>query len=146
MPHFEAFADSVAQLNHWCFPRAVLSYQRAILEQGVFQVVCPLRGGTRTARRCLIVNNSPLGLGDMIIAYYLPEQPALWVCSGGVKDGFPITEAYLADSDEVIWSLDRNHLERNEVVRQHIRRLEALPPPAAPQGLLELIEKKETLL
>lgn len=135
LPHYHAMLASLTALNEWTCPRAVLRYQAAIVQQGEFQLDSPWTGNAAAASRCVIANNSPVGMGDIVIAYYVPTQPALWVCSGGVKDGFPLTEVYLPVADEIIWSSGPEQVVRNAVVREELRSLTATLEASVPEPL-----------
>lgn len=125
MVHAESFTRSLAALNAFVYPRAVLRYQREILQHGSFAVACPRTGEPLVPTVCHVANNGDPAHGTLGIAYRLDCEPAIWLLAGSIKDGFPLTEAYLPAEDVSLWCLgDAYHVE-NAAWRARLKTLEA---------------------
>ena len=125
MIHAEPFAKSLAALNAFVFHRALLRYQQEIVERGCFSVISPWTGERLTPTVCHVVNNGDPAHGNLGIAYRLACEPAVWLLAGSIKDGFPITEAYLPADDASLWSLGEAYAEENRPWKARLQGLEA---------------------
>lgn len=143
MPHRDHFLAALTELNSTRFPRAVLAYQHSILTTGSFALPCPWTGVIVPARACYLANASPLGFGDLIIAYRLACHRPVWLLAGGVKDGYPLFEALVADGSAPLWSRQPGSRQDLASLRQHLTELE----DSAPQALAALeVDAPATLL
>lgn len=107
-------------LNAFLAPRAVRRYQRDILQDGRFSLPSPWTGEAIEPVDCLIANKSPLGFGDLVIAYRFRCRGTLWLVSGIVKDGFPIHEVYCPELGESLWELQPGLAAQNDIIRAQL--------------------------
>jgi hypothetical protein len=121
----EQFVQSVSLLNETVFHRAVFAYQRDIIEHGVFSVVSPWTGDSLVPERCHIANNGDPAHGNIGIAYRLDGSHPIWLLAGSVKDGFPITEAFLPTQGTSLWSLSDAYCEENQRWKTLLQGVEA---------------------
>lgn len=103
--HLGAFLARLDALNDTVAPRLSRSYQVEILQKGRFELVSPWTGAALAPVDCYIANNSPLGFGDLVIAYRFQCVSTFWLITGIVKDGFPINEVFLPETGDVLWEL-----------------------------------------
>ena len=114
MDYAEQFFESLCALNEFVFHRAVLRYQREIIEQGNFPLVSPWTGERLLPAACHIANNGDPAHGNLGIAYRFNCKHSLWLLASSIKDGFPITEAYSASLDASLWALGESHVQQNK--------------------------------
>jgi hypothetical protein len=113
LPFTEQFVQSVSLLNETVFHRAVFGYQRDIIEHGAFSVVSPWTGDSLVPELCHIANNGDPAHGNIGIAYRLNGSHPIWLLASSVKDGFPITEAFLPTQGTSLWSLSDAYCAEN---------------------------------
>ncbi|QIB66327.1 hypothetical protein [Kineobactrum salinum] len=143
MIHRESFLAALAGLDSRRFARAVPAYQHSILTTASFSLPCPWTGAAVTAGACYLGNISPLGFGDLVVAYRLACRQPIWLLAGSVKDGYPLLEAFVPGSGERLWCRGPDYSEQLAPLRQQLTALEhsaadalAQPPPGPPTLLL----------
>jgi len=144
MTHAGQFRRSLEALNGFVFPRALLRYQQQVLDQGHFSLVCPWTGTVRIPTVCHISNNGDPAHGNIGIAYRVAGAQPLWLLAGSIKDGFPLTEAYLPTQNASVWSLGEAWQRENGPWRARLQALEARldadsPPDVRPQAAVALL-------
>lgn len=87
--NWAAFRASIDALNTYSKPLVLRKYQSDILRAGSFVVTSPASG------RPLDVTHS-VRLKDRI-AYFVPDDPPVWLLAGFVPQGFPLYEAVMQD-------------------------------------------------
>lgn len=142
LPYYDPLCTQLQSLNEFVSPRAVRRYQLEIVLKGSYTLPSPWTGQLLQPLDCYIANISPLGFGDILIAYRFRCEYTFWLISGIVKDGFPINEVFVPAWDCSPWSLfPEQGCERNAVVREQLRQLddtlkESQPPNKPPVLLL----------
>lgn len=147
LPYTDRFLAHLESLNEFVTPRALLRYQAEIVQTGGFSLPSPWTGQPLRPVDCFIANISPLGFGDIVIAYRLECEHTLWLISGTVKDGFPINEVYVPAWDSSPWDLYPEAGHRHVAVRAQLRQVpdcsaresatnNAGERPAAPPAIL----------
>ncbi len=126
---YDQFAADLQALNAFVYPRVLREYQNRIIETGQLQLTCPWSGQLRGLSACHVFNVSPVGFGDLVIAYRLEGTQPLWLLSGIVREGFPIHEALLAGADgqgqgKSIWRYFNDEIASLAGVRRQLCQLE----------------------
>ena len=121
LPYVERFLSHLETMNEFLSPRAILRYQLEILQTGGFALPSPWTGKLLRPVDCYVANNSPLGFGDIVIAYRLQCEETVWVIAGIVKEGFPINEVFIPALDVSPWYLHPDTEALNENMRGHLR-------------------------
>ena len=117
-------ARAIEQANAFVSARILRSYQRDIALKGGFSLCSPFDGKPVSAAACHIFNLGDAAHGNLGIAYRFAGPRPLWLLASSVKDGFPLTEAYLPTEDTSIWSLDENLTALHGPWKSALRRLE----------------------
>jgi hypothetical protein len=132
------FARALERANAFVSPRALRRYQRDLVETGRLQLLSPFDSRPALVTACHVANLGDPAHGNLGVAYRLGGGKPLWLLSSSVKDGFPLSEAYLPLEDRSIWSLDDSLTAQHGVWRAELRRLEdeIHEWPSAPGGAM----------
>lgn len=133
LPYYNRLGSRLEALNEFVTPRAVLRYQSDIVSKGSFSLPSPWTGERLQPLDCYLVNLSPLGFGDIQIAYRFKCEATFWLISGIVKDGFPLNELFVPAWNCSPWSiLPEQERQRNAVVREQLRKADDEPLTSSP--------------
>jgi len=124
LSHTGLFVDSLEQANQFTLKHAVRAYQREVLETGTFSVTSPATGVSVTPALCHVANNGDPAHGNIGIAYRLPGNAGIWLLASSTRDGFPLTEAFMASEGVSLWSLGDGYCEENRAWRARLCALE----------------------
>ena len=117
-------ARAIDRANAFVSARVLRSYQRDIALAGGFALCSPYDGTLLAPSACHIFNLGDAAHGNLGIAYRFAGPRPLWLLASSVKDGFPLTEAYLPTEDASIWSLDDSLTALHGPWKTALRRLE----------------------
>ena len=118
------FADSLEQASRFTLERAVRAYQREVIETGTFSVTSPATGASVSPVVCHVANNGDPAHGNLGIAYRLPGKEAIWLLASSTRDGFPLTEAFMAFQGVSLWSLGDGYSAENRAWKARLAALE----------------------
>jgi hypothetical protein len=106
--HAGDLARAIERANGFVSARILRSYQRDNALEGKFSLCSPFDGKPTMPVACHVFNLGDAAHGNLGIAYRFDGARPFWLLASSVKDGFPLTEAYLPTEDRSIWSLDEN--------------------------------------
>ena len=141
----EAAGDSaraIEQANAFLSARTLRSYQRDIALAGEFSLCSPYDGKPVSATACHIFNLGDAAHGNLGIAYRFAGPSPFWLLASSVKDGFPLTEAYVPAEDRSFWSLDDNLTTLHGPWKAELTRLEQ----GGQAWLSSLVDSQPTVL
>lgn len=124
MNYAELFFASLGSLNEFIYPRAVIRYQREIIEQSSFSLTSPWTGRALRPTACHLSNLGDPAHGNLGIAYRFDGDAPFWLLANSVKDGFPITEAYVPSMGTSLWCRNDVHSQENKSWKQVLFALE----------------------
>ncbi|MFV0277710.1 MAG: hypothetical protein ACK5HY_11060 [Parahaliea sp.] len=137
MPYLRCLTDRLESLNTFLATRALRCYQREILTTGQLTLPSPWTGREVSVDGCFVANISPLGFGNIVIAYRLPCERTLWLFCGVVCEGFPLHALWCPATDETLWDMLPGEFASYAPLRQALREIAASLPAAGGAAVTE---------